>query len=156
MNESIDSALSKLETEIRAGKKTVFGNLRSVDEGICIDLIAQVRDNLPQELAQARVVLQERQSLLEDAQKQCDAMLEQAGAQQAQMLSQNEIVIQAQAQAAQIVEQAQKYAQDLIAQAERQILDMMNATEYYMGSALATLSANKQEVVNRMAGAVKK
>lgn len=150
MNETIESALSKLETEIRSGKKSVFGNQRSVEESVCIDLIQQIREGLPQEMAQARVVIQERQKLLEDAQKQCEALLEQTRAQQAQMLNRDEIVLQANQQAKQIVDQAQAYAQDAVNRAYQQILDMMNATEYYMGSALATLSSNKQEVLNRI------
>lgn len=150
MNDTLDAALSKLEEEIRSGKKAVFGNGRTVDAGVCLDLIAQVRESLPGSIAEARVVLQERDRLLAEAQQQCAAMLEGARQQAMQLVSQSAIMQQAQAEAQRKVEQTNRYCEETKQTTYREIADIMQAAEYYLRSSADNVTASKQELLGMM------
>ena len=60
--------------------KPVFGknNLRQVDIAAAFDIMDEIRDLFPAEFSQARQIVRERQSLLDDAEVEANRMIEDA------------------------------------------------------------------------------
>lgn len=150
MNEMIDAALSKLEEEIRSGKKAMFGNGRTVDAGLCLDLIQQVREGLPGSIAEARVILQERDRLLGEAQQQANMLMDRARQQASQLVSQSNLLQQAQTEAARIVEQANRYRNETTQAAYQEIAGVFQSAEYYLRNSLDNVTASRQELIGLM------
>ena len=68
MDLEIERLLDKLEEEIRIGKKTVFsGGRTSIDDIKCLSIIGQIRSALPTAITEARVVLQDSNNIIEQA-----------------------------------------------------------------------------------------
>ena len=66
----IFNLLDTLEDSISNGKKIPFSNKCIIDENEVVDLIHEIRENLPDELKQAKWVKEERQRILNEAQKE--------------------------------------------------------------------------------------
>ena len=73
--------------------KPVFGknNLRQVDIAAAFDIMDEIRDLFPAEFSQARQIVRERQSLLDDAEVEAKRMIEDARSQALTIASEQEI-----------------------------------------------------------------
>ena len=92
----IEELLDELAERIE-NSKPVLGNSqkRQVEIGPVFEIIDEIRDILPEELRQARIIVRDRQGMIEDAERQAD-----------QIASEQEIVRIAEAKANDIVEEA--------------------------------------------------
>ena len=90
--------------------KPVFGknNLRQVDITAAFEIMDEIRDTFPGEFAQARQIVRERQSLLDDAEAESSRLIEDARSQAMTIASEQEIVRIAQQQADTIMADARE------------------------------------------------
>ena len=90
--------------------KPVFGknNLRQVDIAAAFDIMDEIRDLFPAEFSQARQIVRERQSLLDDAEVEANRMIEDARSQAITIASEQEIVRISQQQADTILADARE------------------------------------------------
>lgn len=142
--------LDKLAEMIRLGKKPLIGNGRIIDDMSALDIIAAVKEALPDSIAEARVIIGQRDALIEDANRAANDILAGAEREANRMLSENEIIIQAREQAQKIVNDATAYANNVIDQSYKQIANVMNGAEYYLRQTLDDVSASKQELFKLM------
>ncbi|MGN0771184.1 MAG: hypothetical protein ACI4MI_01175 [Christensenellales bacterium] len=155
-NINIEDMLDKLAEMIRLGKKPIIGNGRIIDDVAALEIIASVKDSLPNSIAEARVIIQQRDALMEDARLAADDVLANAEREANRMLSENEIIVQARSQAQKIADDATAYANNVIDQSYKQIADVMNGAEYYLRQTLDDVSASKQELFKMMSAPVKR
>ncbi len=149
-NNNIEVMLDKLAEMIRLGKKPLIGNGRIIDDMSALDIIAAVKEALPDSIAEARVIIGQRDALIEDANRAANDILAGAEREANRMLSENEIIIQAREQAQKIVNDATAYANNVIDQSYKQIANVMNGAEYYLRQTLDDVSASKQELFKLM------
>ncbi|MGN0760581.1 MAG: hypothetical protein ACI4MV_01405 [Christensenellales bacterium] len=147
---NIEVMLDKLAEMIRLGKKPLIGNGRIIDDMSALDIIAAVKEALPDSIAEARVIIGQRDALIEDANRAANDILAGAEREANRMLSENEIIIQAREQAQKIVNDATAYANNVIDQSYKQIANVMNGAEYYLRQTLDDVSASKQELFKLM------
>ena len=90
--------------------KPVFGkqNLRQVDMAAAFEIMDEIRDTFPSEFSQARQIVRERQSLLDDAEAEANCMIEDARSQAMTIASEQEIVRISQQQADTILADARE------------------------------------------------
>ncbi|MGN0797387.1 MAG: hypothetical protein ACI4M5_04190 [Christensenellales bacterium] len=149
-NNNIEVMLDKLAEMIRLGKKPLIGNGRIIDDMNALDIIAAVKEALPDSIAEARVIIGQRDALIEDANRAARDILANAEREANRMLGENEIIVQAREQAQKIVDDATAYANGVIDQSYKQIANVMNGTEYYLRQTLEDVSARKQELYRLM------
>ncbi len=149
-NNNIEVMLDKLAEMIRLGKKPLIGNGRIIDDMVALDIIAAVKEALPDSIAEARVIIGQRDALIEDANRAANDILAGAEREANRMLSENEIIVQAREQAQKIVDDATAYANNVIDQSYNQIANVMNGAEYYLRQTLNDVSASKQELFKLM------
>ncbi|MGN0765277.1 MAG: hypothetical protein ACI4MO_02170 [Christensenellales bacterium] len=149
-NNNIEVMLDKLAEMIRLGKKPLIGNGRIIDDMVALDIIAAVKEALPDSIAEARVIIGQRDALIEDANRAANDILAGAEREANRMLSENEIIVQAREQAQKIVNDATAYANNVIDQSYKQIANVMNGAEYYLRQTLDDVSASKQELFKLM------
>ncbi len=90
--------------------KPVFGksNLRQIDVTAAFEIIDEIRDTFPDEFSQARQLVRERQSLLDDAEAEANRMIEDARSQAITIASEQEVVRISQQQAETIMSDARE------------------------------------------------
>ncbi|MEG2675989.1 MAG: hypothetical protein RR993_03145 [Clostridia bacterium] len=143
---NVEMLLNQLENEIRNGKKQIFGNARTIDDALCLQIIAKIHQELPSTIAEARVVSQERENLLADASEQANMIVAQAQSQADRLLNENDIILQAQDEAIKIVNDANNYAAQLVNDKCRQALDIIVNAEYAVRNSADILAGARQEL----------
>ena len=112
-------------------------NLRQVDITKAFEIIDAINMQFPQEFAQSRQIVRERQSLLEDAMAEHDRLIEYAKSQALTIASEQEIVRVAQQQADTILSDARElerqtragaedYADEVFGYVEQNLETLMN------------------------------
>ena len=135
--------LEELSILLEDSKQVTFGrnsNLRQVDIAAAFEIMDDIRDAFPREFAQARQIVRERQSLLEDAEAEASRMIEDARGQAMTIASEQEIVRISQQTADQLVADArdlerqmragaEEYADDVFVQVEQTLSTMMQSVK---------------------------
>ncbi len=103
----IEELLDELAERIE-NSKPVLGNSqkRQVEIGPVFEIIDEIRDILPEELRQARIIVRDRQGMIEAAEIDANRILEDAERQADQIASEQEVVRLAEGKATEIVEEA--------------------------------------------------
>jgi cell division septum initiation protein DivIVA len=138
MDESGVLALIEELSVIIEDAKPVFGrnNMRQVDANACLDILDEIREIFPNEFAQARQVIRERQALLDEAEAQASRLIEDAQRQAMTIASEQEIVRISQQQADNIMAEARELERQTRAGAEDFADEVFTHVEQSLDTAL--------------------
>ena len=128
--------------------KPAFGksNFRQVDISAAFEIMDEIRDAFPSEFSQARQIVRERQSLLDDAEAEANRMIEDARDQAMTIASEREIVRISQQQSDQILADARELERQTRAGAE----DYADEVFGHVEQSLDTLLTNVRRCRDRL------
>ena len=132
--------LDILEDTISKGVPVPFSGRCMLDKEELLELIQEIRLNLPNDLKQAKWVKEERQRILDEAKQEADDMIKGAEDKIISLINENEITRRSAAQSEQILDDAQKksekinqssylYADGLLEYVEDAVTKAMNEIE---------------------------
>lgn len=104
--------ISELEDIIDKGVAVPFTGRCLLDKEELLELIQEIKFNLPTDLEQAKWIKSERQNIINDANKEAADIIKTANDQLIAMVDENEITKRASQQAADILDQATTEAKD--------------------------------------------
>lgn len=110
---SLEKILEEMENLLLDAPRVPLTNKRVIEEDDLARLIDELREEMPGEIMESTRIMQDRQRILDDAQKQAENIVEQAKGYISKLTDENVITQQAQEQANEIVLQAKKAARDL-------------------------------------------
>ncbi|MGN0301723.1 MAG: ATPase [Anaerotardibacter sp.] len=114
-------------------------NLKQIDPNICFEILDEMRASYPQEIAQARQIIRERQALLDEAEAQASRLIEDARSQAITIASEQEIVRISQSQAESIMAEAREMERQTRAGAEDYADEVFNHLEQSLDTALNSI-----------------
>ncbi len=120
----------------------IIVNKEEIDE-----LLRELRNKTPQELAKYQKVVSNREAIIKDAKARAQALIDDAAARTSEMLSQNAIMKQAYAQADDVVKSAYIQAQEILTNATYEANSVRSAAVEYMDNMLLNY---EQIVANTM------
>ena len=100
--------LDVLEDAVSRGVSVPFSGRCMLDKEELLDLIQEVRLNLPNDLKQAKWVKEERQRILDEAKQEAEDIVKDAKEKIISLIDENEITKQATEQAKKIIEDAKQ------------------------------------------------
>ena len=109
----IFALIERLEALVNTGQRVPFVNKIMLDEQECLDVIAQMRMSVPDEVRQARRMLQERSRIPEQARLEADRIVAIAHEQAEEILSEHGLVRAAEDNSREIVEEAEGQASEI-------------------------------------------
>lgn len=109
----IFALIERLEALVNTGQRVPFVNKIMLDEQECLDVIAQMRMSVPDEVRQARRMLQERSRIPEQARLEAERIVAIAHEQAEEILSEHGLVRAAEDNARQITEEAEEQASEI-------------------------------------------
>ncbi|HIT80533.1 MAG TPA: ATPase [Candidatus Faecivivens stercorigallinarum] len=133
MDNSVDSILGMMEGILETAKVFPMSHGRVlVDQEQFLDMLADLRTQLPRELEDARRIVADRNNILETAKKEAEMTTRAAEERARRLVDHDEIVKQAQMQANEIMSTAQlqsrelkkaaiEYADSVLAQVDEQL-----------------------------------
>lgn len=112
-----------------------------IDEDELIHLIDELAHDLPEELKEARAVIDERDHILEKAQEHSDSIIKQAKIHAEQLVNENDVVIKARETSRMIIAQAQQQSQEIMETTQRQSQQLRNDADNYANQVFDQLIA---------------
>ena len=109
----IFALIERLEALVNTGQRVPFVNKIMLDEQECLDVIAQMRMSVPDEVRQARRMLQERSRIPEQARLEAERIVAIAHEQAEEILSEHGLVRAAEENARRIVDEAEEQATEI-------------------------------------------
>ena len=140
MDDTVLKLLEELEQVVDEGRSSPFSNKAQVDKDEIFEIIDEIKMKLPNEIKQSKWVIEERNKILVDAQKEADEMLKEAEVRLSKLVEEHAVTQKAYEQAAEIMDAAKKsakemrlgaidYADDVMGVAEQRLREMQDAIE---------------------------
>ena len=149
----IFTLLETLEDILERSRNVPFSSKGIVDKEEMLEIIKEIRLKLPDELKQAKWVKEERQRIMEEAQKEADNIVKEAENRIIAMIDEHEITRKEKEKKAEIIETAnemyremckgtKEYADEILAKVEKSVRDLGDTVE----EALKTLDESRKEL----------
>jgi hypothetical protein len=113
-----------LRDQVRVDKKKLYG------------LLDQMRSTIPEEIKQARWIVNEREEMLAEAKREAERILEEARERQAQLVAEHRLI-----------RQAERAAQDIIGDTRVREREIRLGAEDYAAEILDTLEVNLSKII---------
>ncbi|HEY8496831.1 MAG TPA: hypothetical protein VIK98_07380 [Limnochordales bacterium] len=105
--------LDKLEQMVQEAPRVPIGNRALINASEMLELIAKIRETLPEEVKRADRLAADTERLLQQGQSEAERLVREAEAYAARLVSESEVLRRAQAEAKKIIEEAQKRAKEI-------------------------------------------
>lgn len=139
----IEQLIDALEDKIDGCTTIPLWGRGIIDKDELLDMIQDIRMKYPDEMKQAKWVKEERQRIINDAQKEAAGIIKAAEDKIAAMVNEHDITQQAYEKANQIVDSAQKNAHEIRVGANQYADDVLRALEEELIKTAETIRANR-------------
>lgn len=146
-NNTIEDLLDDLSDVIENGWSIpLSGGKVLIDGSEAKQILELASETIPDEIKKARVIVAERERILEEAKRQSDAMLHLAEEKVKMIISQSEIVRQSQAKANDIIMQGQAKYKEMRKASSDYVDDIMKRADESMTETLSELRNVRQNI----------
>ncbi len=140
------SLLEELEQVLENSNSMLFSKKVLVDKEQVTMLINEIKNKTPDELKQAKWVKEERQRILQDAQKEANDIIKEAENRIISMIDEHEITKKAMEQRTEILDAAEKYKKDLISATKEHADNILSELENLLKPDLDMIRSNRKEL----------
>jgi len=138
--------VDELQLVIEEAKAVPLSNNAVINREEVLELLAQLKQQIPDEVRQARWMTRDRDDLLARAYKEAERIIAEARAQRDRLLSQTQIMQDAQREAERITQAARDHAAQLSADADEYIDGRLNAFELWLNKTLAAVERGRAQL----------
>ncbi len=124
-----------------------------LNEDELMELIDQIRFNLPDEIKQANWTVSEQQRIITEAHAEAARTMSRANERAEEAASEHEILRRAERHATQVVKDAQTKSDQIIREAEAYALEQLKQLEAHLGRTLATVRRGVEALQSSSANA---
>jgi vacuolar-type H+-ATPase subunit H len=110
-----------------------------VNEDEAMELVDQIRFNLPDEIKQANWTVSEQQRIITEAHAEAARIMSRANERAEETSSEHEVLRRAERHATQLVKDAQSKADQIVHEAESYALEQLKQLESHLGRTIATV-----------------
>lgn len=142
----IFTLLETLEDILERSKGVPFSTKCVIDKDEVLEIIKEVRLKLPDELKQAKWVKEERQRILDEAQKEADDIVKEAENRIISMIDEHEITRKAYEKKAEIIETANEMSREISKGTKDYADNILAGLEVALEDALKIVQNNRKEL----------
>ena len=142
----INELLDELREEVENSPRSVFSNKRSVDVDIILEILADIKAALPEEIREAHKVLSEKEHIVAAAREEAAAIVASAEDELQMRISESEVAREAEIKANELKELAQGNAKEIVMGAREYADDIMQELETYFADYLKMIRKNRLEL----------
>jgi len=139
---SLLDLIDQLEEELEQSQKALFSTMHKIDPDAILEILEDMRQEIPQEIQQSKQVLADKQRILDDAQMQAEHLLSHARLRAEQLCDQDQIVVAAKERANEILANAQQASREMRTSARAYVEDVMHDVEGYLNEYLTVVRKN--------------
>lgn len=142
----IFTLLETLEDILERSKSIPLLGKSVVEKEELLEIIKEIRLKLPDELKQAKWVKEERQRIIEEAQKEANGIVKEAENRIISMIDEHEITRKAYEQKAEIIETANEMSREISKGTKDYADNVLMELEATLEEALKTIQNNRREL----------
>jgi len=131
--------VDRLENLIASSRRMPLVNQIIIKEGDILNIVDQMRTSIPDEIKQARRVIQEKERILAQAQADASTLLARAREETERAMNREGLLRAAEARSHELVRQAEDQAKDVVRQAEEHSDQLKADAENYVAETLRNL-----------------
>ncbi len=158
---SIDTLLGDIDEILENAKSVPFSNKVMIEAEQIMNIVEEIRFNMPEEFTKARKIATERRDILNDAQNTADDIVTKAEEKANEMIQEHEItagarkaaediVQQARAQASELLETTRREANSIMEQAHKWSTDIRTSAGDYVEEIISTSDEALTKSVNEI------
>lgn len=130
----LDDLIDEIEDVLAEGRRVPFSGRLLVDEERLLDILDRMRVAVPEELRQARRVVQEQERLLDEARSRVQQVLAEEGMLEAIEQERERMLHEARQEAAQIRAGADEYARNVLEELEERLGKLITSVQAGLGA----------------------
>jgi cell division septum initiation protein DivIVA len=138
--------IDELQVLIEEAKAVPLSSSAVINREELLELLAQLKEEVPDEIRQARWMSRDRDELLERARKEAERIIAEAQEQRDRLLSRTEVVHAGEREAERIGDKAKERAAKIRAEAEDYVDQKLAAFEILLNKTLATVSRGREQL----------
>lgn len=138
--------IDELQTTIEEAKAVPLSSSAVVNRDDLLELVAQLKREVPDEIRHARWMARDRDELLERGRKEAQRIVAEARESRDRLLSRTEIVHAAQREAERIIDDAKERAAKIRLEAEDYVDQKLAAFEILLNKTLATVARGREQL----------
>lgn len=142
----IEQLLDELDNLLDEGARVPFTHKVIVEEEVLERIVEEMRRSFPQEFSEAKTIINERQNILDEAQKEAQHIMDQAKGYVSKLTDDNIITKQAQEQANELIQQSRKTAKELQMEANKYAFEVLRQLEINIEKALETIRQGRNSL----------
>lgn len=142
----IINLLEQLEDTIEEASKVPMSNKAVINKEEVLEIITEIRLNLPDEIKQAAWIKKERQRILEETQTEANKILNDAQDRQSYLIDDHELTKKAEQKAVEIEERARKKAQEIKSGTYNYCDKLLGRTQESLEEMLEVVVKNREDV----------
>jgi len=140
--------LDEMEDVLENSKKLPLTGKVSIEKARIVDIINEIRLNLPDDIRQAQRILSDHDKIVADAEHKAMGILEAADAEAKMMTNSHELFRRASEQATHIIEEAKKNARDLRAGAAAYVDEKLEDAEKQMKEYMSNMEMQHKRIMD--------
>lgn len=138
--------IDELQVLLEEAKAVPLSSSAVVNRDELLELLAQMKEEVPDEIRQARWMSRDKDELLGRARKEAERIIAEAREQRDRLLSRTEIVHAAQREAERIIDDAKERATKIRVEAEDYIDQKLAAFEILLNKTLGTVARGREQL----------
>ena len=131
--------VDRLENLIASSKKMPLSNSLLVKESEILQIIELMRTSIPEEIKQARRIIQEKERIFAHAQAEASTLLARAREETERVMNREGLLQAAEARSQELVRQATSHAQEIMQQAQERAEQRKTGADAYAAETLRNL-----------------
>ncbi len=138
--------IDELQLLVEEAKAVPLSSSAVINRDEFLELLAQLKEAVPDEIRQARWMTRDKDELLGRARKEADRIIAEAQEQRDRLLSRTEIVHAAQREAERVADEAKERAAKIQSEAEDYIDQKLAAFEILLNKTLTTVGRGREQL----------
>ena len=145
-DEDLYDLIDRLEVSVDQARSVPFSDNCIVDREEMLILIGMIREHLPNEIRQAKLLLDQNRHIIAEARKEAESIMREAEMRMTAMIDEHEITRKAKLERDQIVENANTSAQNIRKKSMDYARKKLSDLEEELTEMLVTVQRNKKEL----------
>lgn len=148
--ENIEKILEQIEEILDSSSTVPFSNKIMIDKSEVYDLLIDLRLKLPNEIKQSQWVIEERNKILVEAQKDADVTRKEAETEKDRLINEHEITRRAYEQSEEIIENAKKVSREMRLGAKEYVDEILEDLESQINTMMTDVTGCFQNIEKQM------
>ncbi len=145
---NLEEYLTLIEEEIDNGKPVRFSNKIAVDKDYILDVVVDIRSNIPDEINRAKKIIEDYEKIISEAESKAEKIIEETEKKVRSMVNEHEIYKKAVEQADTYLEEAKNKAESWSLESVEFVDSVLENTSKALNSTIKKIEKNQQDSIN--------